>query len=239
MRGGCTLRWRKYCQGMQLNNQSSSWHLSVGRLVCPAPPWYPVLLSLSSMGTAWLTARHCGKAELPPPPAFTSLNALLGETMHGKSPFLLYIPAGLHWCSLRTAIRAAGAGTYLLIPQQFYFVCAHIICTGEAMWSTEQAKASLCLPVFSTMFHHGIWCWRLLIKPSRAELPGEAGSQEKANSPGKKRLHRKSLWFVRSKAEQRFLVVCNYQQREEIAQTWGCFHPADKSWMNPIAGGWS
>jgi len=71
----------------------------------------------------------------------------------------------------------------------------------------------------------------------RGELPGKAGSGEQENSPGKNRLHRKSLWFVEGKVQQQFVVVCNYQQREKIADTGRCFHPADKSLMNPMAGG--
>lgn len=71
----------------------------------------------------------------------------------------------------------------------------------------------------------------------RDKLPGEAGSWEKENSPGKNRLNRKSLWLVKGEVQQRFVVVCNYQQREKVADTGRCFHPADKSLMNPMAGG--
>lgn len=55
--------------------------------------------------------------------------------------------------------------------------------------------------------------------PVRDELPGGAGSREKENSPGKSRLNRRSLWFVEGKVQQRFVVVCNYQQREKRADT--------------------
>ena len=71
----------------------------------------------------------------------------------------------------------------------------------------------------------------------RGELPERAGSSEKENSHEKNRLNRKSLWFVEGKVQQRFVVVCNYQQREKIADTGRCFHRADKSLMNPMAGG--
>lgn len=71
----------------------------------------------------------------------------------------------------------------------------------------------------------------------RGELSEESGSWEKANSPGKNRLHRKSVWFVEGEVRQQFLVVYNYQQREKIADARRCFHPADKSLMDPMAGG--
>lgn len=71
----------------------------------------------------------------------------------------------------------------------------------------------------------------------RGELPGEAGSWEKENIPGKNRLKRRSLWFVEGKVQQRFVAICNYQQREKVTDTGRCFHPADKSLMNPMARG--